>query len=112
MGSAARMNPPEPGCGPLPPLRGELVEWIALRRVCGGGVAMIGGRYFDGGRRVPCYLPDTLDGLARAGLIALADIDAWGLRRVAPTRDGRTRYRELSALRHTPSTPTRPPRYR
>ena len=47
-----------------PPLRAtELIEWIALRRVCGGGVARLRARWFDLGRAVPCYLPDTLDDL-------------------------------------------------
>ncbi|MGH8571613.1 MAG: hypothetical protein ACREX8_03425, partial [Gammaproteobacteria bacterium] len=80
----------------LLPLSGaELVEWIALRRVCGGGVAMVGGSWFDLGRLVPCYLPDTLDGLRRDGLIALTEVDEWGLRRAAATLAGRARYVEL-----------------
>ncbi|MGH3911674.1 MAG: hypothetical protein ACRDRM_12695, partial [Pseudonocardiaceae bacterium] len=60
---------------PLLPLSGsELIDWIALRRVCGGGVVMLCGRYVDHGRPVPGYLDEPLAGLSRAGLIALADI--------------------------------------
>ena len=78
----------------------ELLAWIAFRRVCGGGVAAFGGMYLDGGRPVPCYLPDALDGLARTGMLALAEADAWGLQRVVTTSTGRARYVELSAKRH------------
>lgn len=91
---------------PLLPLSGsELIDWIALRRVCGGGVVMLCGRYVDHGRPVPGYLDEPLAGLSRAGLIALADIDTWGQRRVAPTLDGRARYVELSAQRAAPIDP-------
>ncbi|MGH3907141.1 MAG: hypothetical protein ACRDTE_23640 [Pseudonocardiaceae bacterium] len=91
---------------PLLPLSGsELIDWIALRRVCGGGVVMLCGRYVDHGRPVPGYLDEPLAGLSRAGLIALADIDTWGQRRVAPTLDGRARYVELSAKRAAPIDP-------
>ncbi len=30
-----------------------LYEWLALRRVAGGGVAKVAGMYFDQGRPVP-----------------------------------------------------------
>lgn len=36
-----------------PSLRGtDLIEWIALRRVCGGGVARLCAHWFDLGRLV------------------------------------------------------------
>lgn len=86
---------------PLLPLPGaELVEWLALRRVCGGGVARVGARWCDLGRLVPDYLDDPLDDLHRTGLVVLAEVDEWGLRRAAVTPAGRARFVELSAPRH------------
>lgn len=84
---------------------GELTEWIALRRVCAGGVALLGSRYLDLGRPVPGYLDGPLAELHGAGLVALADVDRWLLRRVVPTRTGRARYGELSAKRRAPDDP-------
>ncbi|MGH4015734.1 MAG: hypothetical protein ACRDSL_17780 [Pseudonocardiaceae bacterium] len=61
------------------PLSGpELIEWIALRRVCGVRVAMSGGQYLDLGCRVPTYLDDPLTDLYRRGLITVVDADVGG----------------------------------
>lgn len=53
----------------------DLVEWLALRRVHRGGVARFAGRYLDHGCPMPGYLTDALDGLIRAGLLALGSAD-------------------------------------
>lgn len=51
----------------------ELLDWIALRRVYEGGVAMHGSEHLDRGRKVPCYLPDAFCRLADAELSELRD---------------------------------------
>ncbi|MGH3913362.1 MAG: hypothetical protein ACRDTC_08130 [Pseudonocardiaceae bacterium] len=84
----------------------ELVERIALRRVGGGGVVMLGAHYLDHGRKVPCYLPEVFGRLADTGLTALLDPDhPGGLRRVVITSPGRVRYQELSAMRSPAAGP-------
>ncbi|MGH3813419.1 MAG: hypothetical protein ACRDUV_13355 [Pseudonocardiaceae bacterium] len=96
------MNPYQP----LVPLPGaELIEWLALRRVCGGGMAMVGARWCDLGRLVPSYLHDPLEDLHRAGLVVVAGVDEWGRRRAAVTLAGRARFVELSAKRAAPIEP-------
>lgn len=71
---------------PLPAT--ELIEWIALRRVRWGGVALYGVRYLDHGRRVPCYLDEPLDELRRRGLVELVERPEWCVWRVVLTRAG------------------------
>lgn len=90
---------------PLPLPATDLIEWLALRRVCGGGVAWLCARWFDLGRAVPCYLPGTLDDLHRRALVVLADVDGSTLRRAVMTRAGCVRYAELSARRGVPIEP-------
>lgn len=97
------MTPPSELCPPprpIPrPLTGpELLVWIALRRVHTGRVAQFEGRYYDSGRRVPCFLPAVFDDLVKAGLLALAEPDpaSAGLRRVVLTSEGRARFVVLS----------------
>ncbi|MGH3928390.1 MAG: hypothetical protein ACRDTF_00255 [Pseudonocardiaceae bacterium] len=88
----------------------ELLDWIALRRVYQGGVAMLGSHYLDHGQRVPCYLPEACRRLADAELIELLDPDyPGGLRRVVITSHGRARYQELSAIRGHAAGPDQPP---
>lgn len=94
-----------PGCSPWPLPGAELIEWIALRRVNGGGVAHLCRRWFDLGRAVPCYLPDTLDDLRRRELILLAHVEESVLRRAVLTRAGYLRYLKLSASRGVPHEP-------
>lgn len=86
----------------------ELLDWLALRRVGEGGVAMLGSHYLDRGRRVPCFLPEALRRLAEGKLTELLDSDSpGGLRRVVITSRGRARYRELSAMRGLGPCPDR-----
>ncbi|MGQ0776397.1 MAG: hypothetical protein ACT4NY_18555 [Pseudonocardiales bacterium] len=76
----------------------ELLDWIALRRVREGGVAMLDAHYLEHGREVPCYLPETFRRLAGAELTELLDPDyPGGPCRVVLTSHGRARYQELNA---------------
>lgn len=87
-------------------LRGtELIEWIALRRVWGGGVARLCAHWFDLGRPVPCYLPHALEDLHRRALVGLADLDRSTLRRAMLTHSGYLRYAELTTTRAIPPEP-------
>ncbi|MGH3884066.1 MAG: hypothetical protein ACRDRY_08300 [Pseudonocardiaceae bacterium] len=80
-----------------------MAGWIALRRAHQGGVAKLTGHWLDSGRRVPSYVADALDALTRAGLLVLADADpeSGGLRRVTVTDTGCARYVELCHI-HSP----------
>ncbi len=74
---------------------------MALRRVNAGGTARVGDHWFDHGRRVPGYLADALTKLCDNRLVAVAVLDAWGMRRAALTA---RRDRPLSAaVRHRQS---------
>lgn len=86
------------------PLAGaDLYAWIALRRVSGGGIARAGGCWFDGGRRVPGYVADTLTDLREAELITVIDPDMSGMAGVALTDVGIARYDVLCQQRqHSP----------
>ncbi|MGH3367466.1 MAG: hypothetical protein ACRDOY_09700 [Nocardioidaceae bacterium] len=89
-----------------PSLRGtDLVEWIALRRVWGGGVARLCTHWFDLGRPVPCYLPHALEDLHRRALVGLADLDRTTRRRAVLTQSGYLRYAELTTKRDVPLEP-------
>ncbi|MGH3937110.1 MAG: hypothetical protein ACRDTG_00515 [Pseudonocardiaceae bacterium] len=78
----------------------DLLEWIALRRVYEGGVALDGSQYLHWGQKVPCYLPEVFDRLVEAELIEPINPGcASGLRRVVPTFRGHDRYQELTAKR-------------
>lgn len=80
----------------------DLLDWIALRRICEGYVAMFGSEYFDHGRRVPCYLPEVFGRLAEAELTELRDADFPGGRRgIVLTPLGRDRYHDLEAMRRS-----------
>lgn len=72
----------------------ELTEWIALRRVRRGGVAMVADCYLDHGRPMPSYLTGPLNDLAGAGLLAFSDADPaiGGLRRIVVTDTGYAQY--------------------
>ncbi|MGH3938799.1 MAG: hypothetical protein ACRDTG_09195 [Pseudonocardiaceae bacterium] len=86
----------------------DLLEWIALRRVHEGGVALHGSEYLHWGRKVPCYLPEGFSRLVETGLTELLDPGcSSGLRRIAPTSRGQERYRELSTKRGLSVDPER-----
>ncbi|MGH3916751.1 MAG: hypothetical protein ACRDTC_25550 [Pseudonocardiaceae bacterium] len=73
----------------------DLLTWLALRRVCGGGVAKAGDHYLDRGLPIPGYLADPLAELTQNELVALADADPGGLRRITITPTGQARYTAL-----------------
>lgn len=82
------------------PLAGsQLYDWIALRRVSGGGVATKDGRWFYVGRRVPGYVADTLPALHQAGLLRVDAPSVSGIARVALTEAGIARYDALCQQR-------------
>lgn len=68
-----------------------LFRWIALRRVLDNQIRQVGDRWFSGSRRVPCYLPSTLDLLLRDGLIELPPC-AQGHPRARATAAGINRF--------------------
>ncbi|MGH4009893.1 MAG: hypothetical protein ACRDTH_17370 [Pseudonocardiaceae bacterium] len=70
----------------------DLYDWIALRRVSGGGIARVGDRWFDSGRRVPGYVADALATLCEAGLVRLVDLERMAMARAALTDAGAIRY--------------------
>ncbi|MGH3779008.1 MAG: hypothetical protein ACRDRR_25300 [Pseudonocardiaceae bacterium] len=84
------------------PLTGtDLYDWIALRRVSGGGVAMLGGRWLESGHRVPGYVTEALAVLCGEGLVTLADLEPGGLARAALTDVGAVRFQQLCQQRQT-----------
>jgi len=84
----------------------ELLDWIGLRRVREGGVALYDSGYVQWGRKVPCYLPEIFDRLISAELIELLDSAcSREPRRVVLTSCGRDRYQELTAKRGFPVDP-------
>jgi hypothetical protein len=73
----------------------ELFDWLALRRVHQGSVAMAGSCYLDNGRPVPCYLPVPLSRLIETGLLEAVEMNpCWA--RIVATASGRARYHELN----------------
>jgi hypothetical protein len=79
-------------------LNPELLAALALRRALGGGVARAGDVYVDGGHPMGSYLTGTFTELIDRGLLALADKDEWGLRRVTVTDAGQTRYAQICGI--------------
>lgn len=87
--------------GTVAGLSPELVASLVLRRAHDGGVAKVGDRYLDGGHPTPGYLAGAFDELINAGLLAIADADPYGFRRVSVTETGRTRYAQLRDTRQS-----------
>lgn len=80
----------------------DLYDWMALRRVRGGGIAKMSGRWLEHGYRIPDYVADALTALCDAGVVALAEVDEWGLRRAALTGTGTDRYHQLGGRQPSP----------
>lgn len=74
---------------------GRAFEWMALRRVHGGRVVTLDGRYFDGGRPVSGDVAAALGELIRDGCLALGRPGPAGQRTVCVTVAGQIRYSEL-----------------
>ena len=84
------------------PLTGtDLYDWIALRRVNGGGIAKLGDRWLEGGHRVPGYVTEALAVLCGDRLVTLADLQPGGMTRAALTDAGAARYQQLCQQRQT-----------
>jgi hypothetical protein len=78
----------------------RLYEWIAPRRIAGGGGAKSAEMYFDHGRPVPVHMIPVFDRLRWSGLFVIADSDPlWDLRRISLTAAGRVRYEALAQQR-------------
>jgi hypothetical protein len=83
----------------MTPLAGtEISEWVALRRVNGGGVAQVGYRWVESGHRLPGHLAVALRGLLAGGLIRLVnqDLTTEIIRRAVLTHAGVDRHERLS----------------
>ena len=76
---------------------GELMAWIALRRVNEGGMALLEGAFYHHGCAVPCYLNAPLAELVETGQLRLAEVDtgAAEMRQVMFTENGREWYEVL-----------------
>lgn len=80
------------------PLRGtDLYDWIALRRVSGGGVVKLSGGWWECGRRVPGYVAEALTALCQRGLVTLSGPAP--LARAVLTDAGVERYQRLCQQR-------------
>jgi hypothetical protein len=91
----------------------RLYEWLALRRVDEGVIAISAGIYYKHGRSVPAHLTAVLDRLRCGGLIVIAEGDPiWDLRPISLTHAGQARYQDLcqqrAALQHRHESSTRP----
>nr|MDQ3765702.1 hypothetical protein [Actinomycetota bacterium] len=86
---------PESSVEPVYGLSPELLVSLALRRLYRGGLAQSGVGYVDYGYRTPDYLAGIVYALIEAGLLALAEQEPWGLRRVHFTDAGQARYAQL-----------------
>lgn len=73
----------------------EAMEWLALHRVHEGGVARLGGIYFNHGRPVSGALAAEFGRLIDSGLLALARPDLRGREQVCVTHTGQIRYTSL-----------------
>jgi len=80
------------------PLAGpEVYEWVALRRVSGGGVTKVGHRWLESDHQIPGYLTDALAKLLTSGLVKLVNPEpsAGGVARAVLTNTGAERYEQL-----------------
>jgi hypothetical protein len=82
----------------------DLNAWMALRRVSKGGITTVGDQWLHSGRRVPGYIADALTELLAGGLVALADVDLYGMRRSAFTDAGAAHYEGLCQQRQAALT--------
>lgn len=94
-----------PVTGPSP----ELLATLVLQRASGGEVAKLGVDYLERGLPASGDLAVAFDAVADAGLLALADPDAQGLRRITRTTAGQARYTQLLAARETSCAGVRVP---
>jgi hypothetical protein len=79
-------------------VRIELLVSQALQQAASDGVAKFGGHYFRWGYPMPSWLTGVFEQLISTGLLALAEQDSAGLRRVSLTPTGQLRSQQLSTL--------------
>jgi hypothetical protein len=78
------------------PLAGaEVYEWVALRRVSGGGVTKVDHRWRENDHQIPGYLTGALARLLARGLVRLLDPGAGGVARAVLSTTGAERYEHL-----------------
>jgi hypothetical protein len=80
------------------PLAGaEVYEWVALRRVSGGGVTKVDHHWLESDHQIPGYLTGALAKLLASGLVRLLDPNpsARGVARAVLTTTGADRYEHL-----------------
>jgi hypothetical protein len=63
--------------------------------------------WLEHGYRIPDYVADALTALCDAGVVTLAEVDEWGLRRAALTGTGTDRYHQLSGRQPSPDPRSR-----
>lgn len=94
------------------PLTGtDLIDFLALRRVCGrtdSHIGKMGNDYVENGRPLLLFLTDGLTALIEAGHVTLGEPDtaSCGIQPVTVTISGRARYEELCTKQKLPPYPT------
>ena len=91
------------------PLSGtDLIDFLALRRVCGrpdARVRQVGEHYVEHERPVLPFIADGLTALIEVGHLRLGELDSGATRPVAVTGSGRARYEELCDRQGIPPYP-------
>ncbi|MFY9806602.1 MAG: hypothetical protein WCC38_18655 [Pseudonocardiaceae bacterium] len=99
--STAQSGPRSPATT-RPPLAGtDLYDWMALRRVKAGGIALRGDHWLEHGRRIPGYVAGALAASCDSSAVTLAEPDHWRMRRAALTNAGSARFQQLCRQRQT-----------
>jgi hypothetical protein len=83
----------------------DLYDWMALRRVSAGGIAKVNDHWLERGRRIPGYIAEALTALCDTGVVTLAEVDVWGMRRTVLTDTGTVRYDQLNRQQQTAQHP-------
>jgi hypothetical protein len=83
----------------------DLYDWMALRRVRGGGIAKVGDHWLEHGHRIPDYIADALTALCDTDVVALTEVDVWGMRRAVLTGIGTLRHEQLNRQQQTSGRP-------
>ena len=94
------------------PLTGtDLIDFLALRRVCGRAdsrIGKVGDDYVENGHPLLLFLADSLTTLIEVGHVTLGEPDtaSCGIRPITVTTSGRARYEELCDRQKIPPYPT------